>query len=172
MAAELSILPDSIVAGESFTVSVTGVQTTGHTLSYSFATATPFTVACAITDGVFVLTVTAVQSLTLKAGQVRFVGMLTTTSGGAVECIDSGYLTVEASPLATSSYTAALAAVEAAILTFASNPNRRVNLGTMSVEYKSLDELLSLRAFYKSEIQRDLTGTGSGPMRVYTRLAW
>lgn len=172
MAQELSVMPQSVVAGESFTATLTGISTTGKTCVYSFATATPFSVTCAITDGVFVLTVSAVQSLTLKAGNVRFVAMVTTTSGGAVECVDSGYLTVEPSPLATSSYTAALAAVEAALLTFASNPNRRLSLGTMSVEYKSVDDLLALKAYYQAEIKRDLTGQGTGPTRIYTRFAW
>lgn len=173
MADELSVLPTSIVAGESFTATLTGIDTTGKTCAYSFAAATPFSVTCTINgSGLFVLSVSAAQSLTLKAGNIRFVGMVTTTSGGAVECVDSGYLLVEPSPLATSNYSAALVAIDAAILTFASNPNRRVNLGTMSVEYKTLDELLSLRAFYQSEIQRDINGTGTGPSRILTRFAW
>lgn len=172
MAQELSVLPSSIVAGESFTASLNGISTTGKTCVYSFAALTPFSVTCTIESSVFVLSVSAAQSLTLKSGNIRFAAMVTTTAGGAVECVDSGYLTVEPSPLATSNYSAALVAIDAAILTFASNPNKRVNLGTMSVEYKTLDELLSLRAFYQSEIQRDLTGTGSGPMRTLTRFAW
>jgi hypothetical protein len=172
MAKELHVLPVQIIAGESISATLVGVSATGRTCSYAFKANTPFSVACSIVDGAFVLSVSSAQSLILKAGRIPFVAMATTTEGGAVECVDSGYLSVEPNPLSTSSFSAALAAVEAAILKFASNPNRQLALDGMSITYKTLDELLSLRSFYRSEISRDLGGRGSGPMRISTRFSW
>ena len=171
MAAELNQLPVSIVAGETLTATITGLETTGHTLTYSFASAIPFSVVCTVSGSAFVLTLAPSQTLTLKAGTIRFAGMHAET-GGATTCVDSGVLLVEASPLAVSNYSAALAAVEAAILKFGSNPNKRLSLEGMSIEYKTLDELLSLRAFYQGEVKRELGGIGSGPRRVLARFAW
>lgn len=171
MAAELNQLPDSIVAGETLTATITGLTTTGYTLTYSFASAVPFSVACTVSGSDFVLTLTPVQTIALRAGALRFAAMHAAT-GGATTCVDSGVIIVEASPLATSNYSAALAAVEAAILKFASNPNRRLSIDGMSIEYKTLDELLSLRSFYRSEINKDLGQRGGGPQRVLARFAW
>lgn len=172
MATELHALPTSIVAGETLAATLTGVLTTGRSCSYQFASKTPLTVACTIVNGVFILTVSAAQTLILKSGIIRFAAFATTTATSVVECVDSGYLTVEASPLATSDYSAALTAVDAAIANYAANPNKRVALGAMSVEYRSLDELLALRAFYIGEIQRDISGAGTGPTRILARFAW
>ena len=173
MADALSILPDSVVAGESISVSVPSTTVTGYTLSYSFSASTPITVACVASGTTaWTLTVTAAQTLVWKRGQVRFAGMLTNTSTGVVTCIDSGVITVEASPLATSQYTAFVTAIDAAILTFGSNPNKRVALGAMSVEYKTLDDLLGLRAWAQSMANSETGNTtagGGGFNRIYTR---
>jgi hypothetical protein len=82
-----------------------------------------------------------------------------------VTVIDSGTITVEASPIATSQYTAALAAVEAAILSYASNPNRSISVGTIRIDYKDFKELEMLRDYYKREIAKE-TGNGYGGGRV------
>ncbi len=173
MATELSILPTSITAGESFTATLPATVTvTGRTCVYQFKAAVPFSVTCTDNGTRFILTVTAAQSLTLKAGNIYFAAFATTTSTGAVACVDSGYLTVEPNPLASSSYATALAAVEAAIANYAANPNKRVSLGTMSLEYRDLDDLIALKSYYQSEIARDLTGRGNGPFRISPRFAW
>ena len=173
MATELSILPTSITAGESFTATLPSTVTvTGRTCVYQFKAPVPFSVTCAAGETQFVLSVTAAQSLTLKAGNIYFAAFATTTSTGAVACVDSGYLTVAPNPLATSSYSTALAAVEAAIANYAANPNKRVSLGTMSLEYRDLDDLIALKSYYQSEIARDLTGRGNGPFRISPRFAW
>jgi len=173
MATELSILPTSITAGESFTATLPATVTvTGRTCVYQFKTAVPFSVSCTDNGTSFILTVTAAQSLTLKAGNIYFAAFATTTSTGAVACVDSGYLTVAPNPLATSSYSTALAAVEAAIASYATNPNKRVNVGDISIEYRDLDDLISLKSYYQSEVNRELTGTGSGPFRISPRFAW
>ena len=173
MATELSILPTSITAGESFTATLTATVTvTGRTCVYQFKAAVPFSVTCTDNGTRFILTVTAAQSLTFKAGNIYFAAFATTTSTGEVACVDSGYLTVAPNPLATSSYSTALAAVEAAIANYAANPNKRVSLGTMSLEYRDLDDLIALKSYYQSEIARDLTGRGNGPFRISPRFAW
>lgn len=173
MATELSILPTSITAGESFTATLPATVTVaGRTCVYQFKAAVPFSATCAAGETQFTLSVTAAQSLTLKAGNIYFAAFATTTSTGEVECVDSGYLTVEPNPLASSSYATALAAVEAAIANYAANPNKRVSLGTMSLEYRDLDDLIALKSYYQSEIARDLTGRGNGPFRISTRFAW
>jgi hypothetical protein len=169
MATELNVLPVSIVAGESTTAALTGVSATGRTCVYQFQAVSPFSVACDISGDEFSITLSASNTLALKAGSVRFVALATTTATGAVECVDTGYIYVYNSPLATSDYAAALAAIEAAILSYATTPNKRVTIGTMSVEYRSLNDLISLKSYYQSEIAREISGTGSGPFRIKSR---
>lgn len=173
MADALSILPSDLVAGESISESIASSYVTGYTLSYQFAASTPITVACVASGTTaWTLTVMAAQTLLWKRGTVRFAGMLTETSTGIVTCIDSGSIIVSASPLATSQYTAFVTAIDAAILTFASNPNKRLSLGAMSIEYKTLDELLGLRAWAQgmanAETGNNPAGAG-GFNRIYTR---
>lgn len=173
MADALSILPYSVVAGESISLSIPSTTVSGYTLSYQFSASTPITVACVASGTTaWTLTVISAQTLVWKRGQVRFAGMLTNTSTGVVTCIDSGVITVEASPLATSQYTAFVTAIDAAILTFGSNPNKRVSLGAMSVEYKTLDDLLGLRAWAQGMANSETGNTtagGGGFNRIYTR---
>jgi len=172
MATALHVLPESIVAGESFTVTISGVSKTGRTCVYQFDAPTPFSVSCDATGSEFVLTLTGAQTLLLKSGPIRFVALAVTTEGGASECVDSGEICVEPSPLAVSQYAAALAAVEAAIAKYATNANRSLSIGDMSIQYRSLDELLSLRSFYLAEVERDRSGRRSGPTRLLARFAW
>lgn len=173
MADALSILPTDIVAGESISESIPSTTVTGYTLAYHFSASTPITVACVASGTTaWTLLVTAAQTLLWKRGQVRYAGMLTNTSTGVVTCIDSGVINVAASPLATSQYTAFVTAIDAAILTFGSNPNKRLSLGAMSIEYKSLDDLLGLRAWAQSMANAETgnaTAGGGGFNRIYTR---
>jgi hypothetical protein len=172
MATELNVLTSSIVAGESLTAELTGVSATGRTCVYQFGSATPLTVACDIAGDVFTLNLSAANTLVLRSGSIRFVALATTTATGAVECVDSGTITVEPSPVATSDYEAGLEAVEAAILNYAANPNQKVALSGMMVEYRSIEDLITLKSYYLAEIQRDKTGRGSGPMRIRSRFAF
>lgn len=171
MANQLNILPTSLIAGESINKTITGItDVTGFTLSYLFSASTPLTVACTVESDQWTLDVTAAQTLTFKRGTVRFAAMLTETATGVVTCVDSGLISVEASPIATSDYSAALTAVESAIATYGSNPNKRLQLGTMMIEYRDLDDLIKLRDFYRGEIARE-TGNGyaGGPFRILSR---
>ena len=172
MADQLSILPASIVAGESISETIPSSYVTGYTLSYLFSAPTPITVACVASGTTaWTLLVTSAQTLLWSRGTIRFAAMLTHTQTGVTTCVDSGVISIAASPLTISQYAAAVVAIDAAILTFASNPNRRVNLGTMSVEYKSMEELIGLRSYYKSLVAQE-TGNaagGGGFNRIYTR---
>lgn len=159
MAEELNILPSSIVAGESIVKTITGVTKSG-TLIYSFQASTPFSVVCDDIGDSFVLSVSAAQTLTMPAGSVRFAAFQ--VIDGVSKCVDSGIIYVTASPLATSEYTAALAAVDAAILTYGSNPNRKIKVGQLDIEYKNLSDLLALRNHYRMLINRDLGKRGTG----------
>jgi len=170
MAEQKSILPTSLFAGESIVKTITGVTVTGYTLDYKFnCQPTPISVTCTGAT-TWTLTVTSVQTLLWQRGVVSFVAYLTNTSDGSVSVVDFGDIDVEASPMATSQYTAALAAVEAAILTYASNPNRKINVGSINIEYKDMNELLKLRAFYQSEIAKQTgRGYGGGVVTLSTR---
>jgi hypothetical protein len=166
MASTLSILPSDLIQGESINKTLPSTVTvTGYTLVYKFSSQpTPIEVACTGTT-VWALTVTGAQTLLWGRGIVRYAAYLTNSTSGAVTVIDSGTITVEASPIATSQYTAALAAVEAAILSYASNPNRSISVGTIRIDYKDFKELEMLRDYYKREIAKE-TGNGYGGGRV------
>jgi hypothetical protein len=70
--------------------------------------------------------------------------------------VDEGVVVVRASPAAVSTYAAALAAVESAIAEYATNPYGSFTIpGGMTVQYRSIDELLNLREFYRAEVSRD-----------------
>lgn len=167
MASTLSYLPTDLISGESINETLTGVTTvSGYTLAYKFASQpTPLEVSCVGTTGTWVLTVTSAQTTIWKRGIVRYAAYLTNSSTGVVTVIDSGEITLEASPMATSDYSAALVAVEAAILSYASNPNRSISVGTIRIDYKDFKELEMLRDYYKREIAKE-TGNGYGGGRV------
>lgn len=103
-------------------------------------------------------------------GVVRFVAYLTKTDTQVVSVIDSGEISVEASPMATSTYAAALVAIEAAILSYASNANRSISVGEIRIDYKDFNELMMLRDYYKREIAKETgNGYGGGIITLQTR---
>lgn len=156
---ERGLLPEFITAGESIWVSASssiGVDIVipdytplTHSLSYQFAADTPIAVS-AVANGDntgWTLDVTSAQTLVWKAGVVRFAALATNISTARVVTVDSGAIRVAASPLATSSWTAVVTACDAAILSFASNPNASFSVDGMSVSYRSMDDLISLRSY-------------------------
>ena len=176
MATEQNILPTAIVAGETVSETITMVDypaASGWVVSYRFATPTPLTQACTGgTAGAWVLALTSAQTLTIPSGRVRFDALATQTVGEAVAqvvCVDSGVIVVEASPLTVSAWSTVLTAVDAAIATWGTNDQRSMSIEGMSISYKSLDELLKLRAFCTHEINRD-TGN-KRPRLVRSRFA-
>jgi hypothetical protein len=169
MATTLNILPTDIIAGETIKKVIT-VPADADTVKYQFASVTPLEVEAVEETGVWTLTVTPAQTLTFKRGSIRFVG-LSTDADDVVTCFDSGAISVEASPMATSDYQAALTLVQTAIKTWGTSENKRLQLGDMSVEVKDLDDLLRLEDYYKRLVAID-TGTSNysgGPIRILTR---
>jgi len=169
MATELNILPSDIVAGETIKETIT-VPSDCDSAVYQFASETPLSVALVEETGVWTLTVSSAQTMTFKRGSIRFIG-LSTDADGLVTCFDSGVINVEASPMATSNYSAALTAIRTAIQNWGTSENKRVQLGDMSLEVKDLDDLLRLEDHYKRLVALD-TGSSNcsgGPIRILTR---
>ena len=128
----------------------------GDSLAYQFAAPTPVEVAAvanAANTG-WTLTISAAQTLLWTSRTVGYTGMIT-DSDSRVFKVDSGLIEVAPSPLRVSQYAAALTAIETAISNFASNPEKSFTLGDFSVSYGSVDELLKLRDFYKSEVAKE-----------------
>jgi len=160
-------LPDRIVAGESIWIaSANSAQdgedliftdytpAGGYTLAYQFAASSPISVT-AVANGDntgWTLTVTGAQTLLWRPGVIRFAGLVTHTASTRIFAVDEGAIAVTASPMATSEYAAVLAAIEAAILNYATNPRSSFSVDGMSVNYGSLKELIDLRAVYKAEV--------------------
>jgi len=171
-------LPAQVVAGETIWISadntVQGMSDItfsgytpagGYTLAYQFAGTTPATVDAEAnaTDTGWGLTVTAAETLTWKAGVVRFAAYVTHTESGKVYAVEGGEIAVIASPLATSSYTAALTACDAAIADYAANPHGSFSIDGMNVSYRSMNDLIKLRNYLKSLIAEEL---GNRPIRI------
>jgi riboflavin synthase alpha subunit len=91
------------------------------------------------------------------------VGYLTETASGRVFAVDAGTITVEASPSRVSSWVAVLAQVDAAIATYAANPNGSISIEGMSVTYRSLEQLIALREYVVYRQQQD---SASRPIRI------
>jgi len=96
--------------------------------------------------------VTGAQTLLWRPSTIQFAGLVTHTASSRIFAVDEGTVDVTVSPMATSEYTATLVAIEAAILSYATDPNRSVALDGINVTYGSLQELLDLRALYKGEV--------------------
>jgi hypothetical protein len=126
----------------------------GYTLAYQFAASTPISVAASANgdDTGWALTVTGAQTLLWHPGVIRFAGLVTHTASARIFAVDEGAIAITASPMATSEYASVLAAIEAAILNFATNPRSSFSVDGMSVNYGSLKELIDLRAVYKAEV--------------------
>ena len=175
-------LPDRVVAGE--TIWIAAANTTqatnadiiltdylpaSYNLAYQFAAATPISVSAVANGGGtgWTLEVTAAQTLVWKPGEIRFAGYVTAKTGGRVFAVDAGTIAVTASPLATSAWTAIVAACDAAILaqmgTGQTSGSFSVDGLSKSFSYRSADELMTLRAYAKN--MADLE-TGNRPKRI------
>ena len=108
-------------------------------------------------DGAGNATGTISAAVTLALPASARLGVFATGADGGVSCVASGTLAVSK---LTSDYRAALAAVDAAIASFGSNPNRSITVGEISITYKSLDDLLALRSYYAGLVAAD-EGTGA-----------
>jgi len=168
----LSYIPTNIVGGE--TIWISALNTTqgavdiiltdytpadGWTLAYNFAAATPFSVDAVANDDDtgWTLSVTGAQTLTMSPRNVAYTALVTKEIDGADRSIavDDGVIAVEASPLRVSSWAAVLTAVDAAIATYAANPNGSITVDGMSVSYRSMSDLISLRSYANYRMQQD-----------------
>lgn len=163
--AELNLLPETLVAGETVSISVSlpsYAVADGWAVSYRFAATTPFSVSCTGgTAGAWTLALTSAQTLALKTGGLRFDAIATQTVGETVTqvvAVDSGTITVTASPLFTSTWEAVLTSVDAAIASWGTSSQRSMSIEGMSVSYRTIDELFALRAFCKLQIERERGG--------------
>ena len=163
MAKQQNILPTELVAGETISETITMADypaESGWAVSYRFATSpTAITQACTGgTAGSWVLSLSSAQTLAIPSGRVRFDALATQTIGEAVAqvvAVDSGFISFTASPLTVSKWVAVLASVDAAIATWGTSDQRSMSIEGMSVSYRSIEELLTLRAFCTHQIQRE-----------------
>lgn len=93
-------------------------------------------------------------------GKVRY-AIMATQADGSVECLAQGAFIVTCagrSPLWD-----VVEKIDEAVKTWGTNPNRSISVGEIRIDYKSLDDLLSVRAQYvqraeEQECGRRLTG--------------
>lgn len=152
----------AIYAGETLTVSVP--VPTG-TVSAEVRITGGAVVALAV-DGAGNATGTISAAVTLALPAAVRWGVFATGADGSVSCAVSGTLSVAK---LTSDYRAALAAVDAAIASFSSNPNRSITVGEIQITYKSLDDLLALRSYYAGLVAAD-EGTGADAAGKFARI--
>lgn len=162
MATQLEIMPTELVAGETISKTLTIADypvEDGWAVSYRFATPTPITQACTGGGaGVWAIALSSAQTLTIPSGRIRFDALATQTVDeevAQVVAVDSGVIHVTSSPLIVSKWSAVLASVEAAIATWGTSDQRSMSIEGMSVSYRSIDELLKLRAFCTQQIQKE-----------------
>ena len=158
-------MPDTLTAGESLSVvfySGDHRSDDGWSLAYRFAAPAPITVAGSSNEsGGFSVALSPAQTITLKTGRLLFDAIVTKT--GESIAVDRGTINVLQSPLYVSSWQATLEAVDLAIAGFASNSNRSIMMGDMSITYRNFDELKNLRAFCVMQIARE---SGQGKPRI------
>jgi hypothetical protein len=162
MATEQAIMPTELVAGETIseilTISDYPVED-GWAVSYRFATPTPITQACTGGEaGVWAITLSSAQTLTIPSGRIRFDALATQTVGESVAqvvAVDSGVIVVSASPLLASKWATVLESVDAAIATWGTSDQRSMSIEGMSINYRDISELLKLRAFCVRMVARE-----------------
>lgn len=157
-------MPATLTAGESIAATITldgHAPDDGYTATWRFAAPIPISVSgVSAGDGAaWSLTVTPAQTLLFRRGSLAWDVLVQKDEAATVA--DRGTVIVYPSPLAVSQYAAALAAVESAIAAYGANSKRSFSIGDMSVSYRSLQELIDLRGYYKREIARETTAASA-----------
>jgi len=180
MASQLGYIPANVTAGETIYISADNATQTDRnndiilddyspadswTLYYDFAADTPITVTGVANDDNdgWELTVTSAQTLLWKAGLMSFSARVVNSDSSLTIVVDDGTISVKASPLAVSSYKTALTKIDAAIADYAQNPMSSFSLGDQTISYRSLQELLDLRYYYKYLVELE---TARRPKRI------
>jgi hypothetical protein len=168
----LGYIPSRVIAGETIWIAAANTLQSsqdiiladftpadGYTLAYQFAGAVPATVTAAANGGAtgWTLDVTAATTLTWRGGPLNFAAYVTHTTSGRKFAVDAGTVSVTASPLATSAWTAIVAACDAAILAGATSGQVSWGVDGMNASFKSTAELISLRD-YARMMERQETG--------------
>jgi hypothetical protein len=176
MAKHCGFIPDEIVAGESIWLSASNSTQSaeditfadytpagGYTLAYDFASAVPLTVTASpnIDNTGWALEVTSAQTLLWKSGQLNFAGYVTHTATGRKFAVDAGYISVTASPLSTSQWTAVVANCDKLLLEGGGVSG--FNVAGMNVQFKTNDEIISLRDYARTMERQE---TGNRPRRI------
>lgn len=180
--AKTRYFPDVITAGETVWIAdASAISATkndikftgftpalGYTLAYSFAASTPVTVSAAANTGGtgWTLEVPAATTLAWKAGALVYNALVTHTASQRVYAVESGTVNVKPSPLATSSWTAVVAACDAAILSYSGNPNSSLSVDGMTISYRSMENLTTLRAYAR---EMELNDRGFRPRIIRAR---
>jgi hypothetical protein len=172
MATHCGFIPDEIIAGETIWLSASNSTQSaeditfadytpagGYTLAYDFAAPTPITVAATANgdNTGWSLEVTAAQTLLWKSGQLSFSGCVTHTATGRKFAVDAGYITVQASPLSTSQWSAIVAACDAAMVECAASGYASFSVAGMNVTFKSTSDIIALRDYART-MERQETG--------------
>lgn len=165
MATHCGFIPESIVAGESIWLSASNTTQSaeditfadytpagGYSLSYDFAATTPITVS-AVANGEstgWTLEVTSAQTLLWKSGQLSFAGYVTHTATGRKFAVDAGYISVNASPLSVSQWSAVVAACDKAILESGSSGYTSFSVPGVNATFKSTADIIALRDYART----------------------
>ena len=178
MAKHCGFIPDDIVAGESIWLSASNSTQSaeditfadytpagGYTLSYDFAAPAPLTVTASPNgdNTGWSLEVTAAQTLLWKSGQLNFSGCVTHAATGRKFAVDAGYISVTASPLSISQWTAVVAACDKALLEGGASAQSSFSVAGMSVTFKSTDDIIALRDYARAMERQE---TGNRPRRI------
>ena len=91
-------------------------------------------------------------------GIVRWVAYAT-AEDGTKTAIASGAIYVR--PL-RSKYRAVVEAIDEQIQAWGSNPNQSISVGEINITYKTLDDLIGLRAYYEGKAKADEGGGAAG----------
>lgn len=101
-----------------------------------------------------------------KVGRVPWT-VFVTDAGGCVSVPDGGHGSLVVACAGASAKWEVVAAIDRAMQTWGTNPNRSISVGEISITYKSLDELLSIRAQYVQQAEAEERGVaGSGGVRA------
>jgi hypothetical protein len=140
-------------------------NTTAVVVKLADGTKTADVVAENNADGTWTATATA-EVLRGFAGATRWIVYATTPDG--TEAVKNGEIYIR--PL-VSKHRAVVAAIENALQNWATNPNRQISVGELSITYKDRAELLDILAYYRRKAEADENGIkpAGGVQRIKMR---
>lgn len=177
MASTLNLIPETLTAGESLSVSVSVSDykpSDGWALVYKFVYGVSSITANgnedAEIDG-WTVELTPAETLSIPSGTISFHAFAQKSSESVIiesHCVDAGTIQVKS---LVSKWSAVLESVEAAIASWGTSDQRSMSIEGMSVSYRSIEELLHLRAFCTQQIKKELGRKGPHLLRTRFNLA-